>query len=188
MRKLIVSEFVTVDGVIEAPGGEPTHPHTGWVSDYMSDEMGKYKSDELFEAESLLLGRVTWESFSGTWPTYEGDMAERMNSMPKHVVSTTLKDPGWVSTVISGDVVAEIGNLKAGDGGPIMVNGSGTLVHTLVEHDLVDVYRLMVFPVSIGGGLRLFPDSRKKTTLKLIDTTTFPGDVVLNTYVPAASA
>jgi dihydrofolate reductase len=185
MRKLIVAEFVTVDGVIEAPGGEPTHPHTGWVGDSMSAETEKNKSDEVFEAESLLLGRVTWESFSGAWPTYEGEMADRMNSMPKHVVSSTLKDPGWNSTVISGDVVAEIAQLKAGDGGPILVAGSGALVHTLIDHDLVDEYRLMVFPVSIGGGLRLFPDSRKKTALKLIDTTDFPAGVVLSTYVPA---
>ncbi len=121
MRQLIVSEFITVDGVIEAPGGEPTHPHTGWVSDYFSDELGAYKSEEVFEAESLLLGRVTWESFSGAWPTYEGEMAVRMNAMPKHVVSSTLTDPGWNSTVISGDVVAAVKELKASDGGPIMV-------------------------------------------------------------------
>ena len=185
MRKLIVSEFVTLDGVIEAPGGEPSHPHTNWVSEYMGDEEGKYKSDEVFEAESLLLGRVTYESFAGAWPTYEGEMADRMNSMPKHVVSSTLMDPGWNSTVISGDVVAEIKQLKAGDGGPILVNGSGTLVHTLVDHDLVDEYRLMVFPVSIGGGLRLFPDSRKKTALRLTDSQSYPTGVALRIYVPA---
>jgi dihydrofolate reductase len=185
VRKLIVSEFVTVDGVIEAPGGEPTHPHTGWVSDYFGDELGAWKSEEVFEAESLLLGRVTWESFSGAWPTYEGEMADRMNAMPKHVVSKTLQDPGWNSTLISGDVVAAVNELKADDGGPIMVNGSATLVHTLVEHDLVDVYRFVVFPVSIGGGLRLFPDTQKKTSLKLTETRAFPNDVVQNTYVPA---
>jgi dihydrofolate reductase len=185
VRKLIVSEFVTLDGVIEAPGGEVTHPHTNWVGDSMGPEAEKYKSDEVFEAESLLLGRVTYESFSGAWPTYKGEMADRMNSMPKHVVSTTLNDPEWNSTVISGDVVAEIGKLKATDGGPILVAGSGTLVHTLIDNDLVDEYRLMVFPVSIGGGLRLFPDSRKKTALKLTDSIAFPGDIVVNTYVPA---
>lgn len=185
MRKLIVAEFVTVDGVIEAPGGEPTHPHTGWVGDYMGPEEQKVKSDEVFEAESLLLGRVTYESFSEAWPTYEGEMADRMNSMPKHVVSTTLQEPAWSSTVIRGDVVAEIQRLKAGDGGPILVAGSGTLVHTLVDHDLVDEYRLMVFPVSIGGGLRLFPDSRTKTRLQLTDTKPFSSGVVVSTYVPA---
>jgi dihydrofolate reductase len=185
MRQLIVSEFITVDGVIEAPGGEVTHPHTNWVSDFMADETGQYKSQEVFEAESLLLGRVTWESFSGAWPTYEGEMAVRMNSMPKHVVSKTLKDPEWNSTVISGDVVAEVEKLKAGGGGPMLVAGSGTLVHTLIENDLVDEYRLMVFPVSIGGGLRMFPDTRKKTSLMLTRTRTFPNGVLLNTYKPA---
>jgi dihydrofolate reductase len=185
VRKLIVSEFVTLDGVIEAPGGEPSHPHTNWVGDAMGSDEQQYKSQEVFEAESLLLGRVTWESFYGAWPTYEGEMADRMNSMPKHVVSSTLTDPGWNSTVIRGDVVAEVEQLKAGDGGPILVAGSGTLVHTLVDHDLVDEYRLMVFPVSIGGGLRLFPDSRKKTALRLADSQSFPSGVALNIYVPA---
>lgn len=185
MRQIIVSEFITVDGVIEAPGGEPTHPHTGWVSDYFSDELGAFKSQEVFDAESLLLGRVTWESFSGAWPTYEGEMAERMNAMPKHVVSSTLTDPGWNSTVISGDVVAAVKELKAGDGGPIMVNGSATLVHTLIENELVDLYRLAVFPVSIGSGLRMFPDAQKKTSLKLVSTKQFPNDVVESTYAPA---
>ena len=182
MRTLIVSEFVTVDGVIEAPGGEPTHPHTNWVSDYMGPDEQQYKFDEVFEAESLLLGRVTYESFSGAWPTYEGEMADRMNSMPKHVVSSTLQDPVWNATVIAGDVVAEIERLKASDGGPMLVAGSGTLVHTLVDHDLVDEFRLMVFPVSIGGGLRLFPDSRTRTPLKLIGTKTYPSGIALSTY------
>jgi dihydrofolate reductase len=185
MSKLIVSEFITLDGVIEAPGGEPTHPHTGWVGDFMGPEHEQYKFEEVVEAESLLLGRVTYESFSGAWPTYEGEFADKMNSMPKHVVSTTLKNPEWNSTVINGDVVAEIEKLKAGDGGPILVNGSATLVQTLVENDLVDVYRLMVFPVIIGGGLRMFPDTRKKTTLKHTDTKTFPSDVAVYTYEPA---
>jgi len=185
VRTLIVSEFVTLDGVIEAPGGEPSHPHTNWVGDAMGKDEQQYKSAEVFEAESLLLGRVTWESFSGAWPTYEGEMADRMNSMPKHVVSSTLTDPGWNSTVISGDVIAEIEGLKRQDGGPILVNGSGSLVHTLIDHDLVDEYRLMVFPVSIGGGLRLFPDSRKKTPLRLTDSQSYPSGVALFIYEPA---
>jgi dihydrofolate reductase len=186
VRKLIVSEFVTVDGVIEAPGGEPSHPHTGWVGDLMGPNAQEYKSGEVFEAESLLLGRVTYESFAGAWPTYEGPMADRMNSMPKHVVSTTLTDPEWNgATVIGGDVIAEITKLKQSDGGPIMVNGSATLVHSLIENDLVDLYRLMVFPLSIGGGLRLFPDSRKKTALRGVDTVTYENGVVLNVYEPA---
>jgi dihydrofolate reductase len=186
VRKLIVSEFVTLDGVIEAPGGEPSHPHTGWVGDLMGPNAQEYKSQEVFEAESLLLGRVTYESFAGAWPTYEGPMADRMNSMRKDVISSTLQDPEWNGTaVITGDVIAGVTKLKESEGGPIMVNGSGTLLHALIEHDLVDVYRLMVFPLSIGGGLRFFPDTRKKTALRAVDTISFENGVVLTEYEPA---
>jgi dihydrofolate reductase len=182
---LLVSEFVTVDGVMEAPGGEPSHPHTSWVSRTFGEEAQQRKAEELFEAESLLLGRVTWESFSGAWPTYEGDMADKMNAMHKDVVSSTLRDPGWNTTVLEGDVADSVKALKARDGGTIMVNGSATLVRALFEHDLVDELRLMVFPISIGGGLRLFPDSRKLTALELTEHRTFPNGIVELTYVTA---
>jgi dihydrofolate reductase len=185
VRRLLVSEFVTVDGVMEAPGGEPSHPHTNWVSRTFGEEAQQRKAEELFEAESLLLGRVTWESFSGAWPSYEGEMAEKMNSMPKAVVSSTLRDPGWNTTVLQGDVAESVRALKAGDGGTIMVNGSATLVRALFEHDLVDELRLMVFPISIGGGLRLFPESRAKTELELTENRTFPNGIVELTYVTA---
>lgn len=182
MRRLLVSEFVTVDGVMEAPGGEPSHPHTNWVSRTFGEEAQQRKAEELFEAESLLLGRVTYESFAGAWPSYEGDMADKMNSMHKDVVSSTLRDPGWHATVIGSDVDAAVRALKAGDGGTIMVNGSATLVRALFEHDLVDELRLMVFPISIGGGLRLFPESRTKTDLQLTENRTFPNGIVELTY------
>lgn len=144
MRKLIVSEFVTLDGVMEAPGGEPTHPHTGWVGDFFGPEMEAYKFQEVVDADVLLVGRVTYESFAGAWPGYEGDFAVRMNGMRKVVMSTTLTDPEWNNTtVLEGDTVTGVAALKEEDGGPIVVGGSHTLVHTLLENDLVDELRLM---------------------------------------------
>jgi|SRR5437588_5964467 len=186
MRTLIVSEFVTLDGVMEAPGGEPTHPHSGWVADYFGPEVGQYKLDEVLAAESLLIGRVTYESFAGAWPTRTGEFADKMNSMPKVVVSGTLTDPAWNNTsVLDGDVVAGVTELKQHDGGPFLVAGSQTLVHTLLDNGLVDELRLMVFPVTIGAGLRVFPDTIKKTPWELTDTVTFPSKVRVDTYHPA---
>jgi dihydrofolate reductase len=186
MRTLIVSEFVTLDGVMEAPGGEPTHPHTGWVMDYEGEEQVAYKFNEVRDAEILLIGRVTYESFAAAWPNYEGDFADRMNGMAKVVVSRTLTDPAWNNTsVLDGDVVAGVKALKDQDGGPILVNGSTTLVHTLLDNDLVDELRLMVFPVTIGAGLRVFPDTRKKTPWTMTDTRTFPSAVRVDTYRPS---
>ncbi len=183
MRKLIVSEFVTLDGVMEAPGGEPSHPHSGWVIDYSVAEQEQYKLQEVLEAETLLIGRVTYESFATAWPTYEGEFADKMNSMPKIVVSKTLKDPHWSNTtVMTGDVVDGVRALKAQDGGPILVAGSKTLVHTLLEHDLVDELRLMIFPVTIGKGLRVFPDTIKLSPWNRVDTQTFPSGVRVDTY------
>lgn len=200
MRKLIVSEFVTLDGVMEAPGGEPGHPHSGWVFDFMGPEQLRYKLDEVLEAESLLIGRVTYESFAEAWPQRserkpgevaegtEDDMvvfADKMNGMPKQVVSTTLKDPQWNNTTVIGeDVVAEIKRLKKGNDGPILVLGSRTLVHTLMENDLIDEYRLMVFPVVLGGGRRLFPETPRKTVLRLVGMRDFTTGVVVHTLRP----
>ncbi len=189
MRKLIVTEFVTLDGVMEAPGGEPGHPHSGWVFDFMGDEQMKYKFDEILEADAQLIGRVTYESFAGAWPEREGPFAEKMNSMPKYVVTTTLDELEWDNcTAIRDDIPGEVAKLKQENGGPILVAGSRTLVHTLMEHDLVDEYRLMVFPVVLGSGDRLFPESPDKTTLELTDTKTFETGVQVNTYRPAVSA
>ena len=206
MRKIIVSEFVTLDGVMEAPGGEPGHPHTGWVRDFMSPEQLRYKLDEVLEAESLLIGRVTYESFAAAWPQRSDGpraddldiarvkdqrsemtrFADKMNGMPKHVVSTTLRNPAWNnSRVINGDVPGQIARLKRQDGGPMLVGGSRTLVHTLMQHDLVDEYRLMIFPVVLGGGRRLFPETERKTVLRLADTRAFGSGVVVHTYHPA---
>jgi dihydrofolate reductase len=183
VRTLIVTEFVTLDGVMEAPGGETTHPHTGWVSDSFDDEVGAYKQQEVFDADVHLLGRVTYESFAGAWPTYEGEMADRMNAMPKVVVSNTLRDPEWNNTtVLAGDAVGGVRALKEADGGPILVAGSATLVHTLLDNDLVDELRLVVFPVVVGAGERLFGATGAQKPLQLLQTRTVGDGLVLVSY------
>ena len=186
MRTLIVTEFVTLDGVMEAPGGEPTHPHSGWVMDNSGPEQEQWKLQEVLDCELLLIGRVTYESFAGAWPNYRGEFADKMNSMPKVVVSSTLTDPEWNNTtVLDGDVVEGVTALKQGDGGSILVGGSATLVHTLLDHDLVDELRLMVFPVVLGSGLRLFGETKEKMPLELADSQTVGDGVTILTYAPA---
>jgi len=188
MSKLIVSEFLTLDGVMEAPGGEPGHPHSGWVFDFMSKEQERYKLDEVIEAESLLLGRVTYEGFSAAWPSRGGEFADKMNAMPKHLASTTLRDLEWnSSTLIEGDAPEGVAKLKQEDRGPILVGGSRTLVQSLMPHGLIDEYRLMIFPIVLGSGMRLFPETPDKTVLKLADTRSFDSGVVVHTYRAAAA-
>jgi|SRR6478672_11920 len=182
MSELIVTEFVTVDGVMEAPGGEPTHPHSGWALEYYSDEYGEFKMQEVLEAGSHLLGRVTYESFAGAWPQRSGPFAEKMNSMKKYVV-TSLDELEWEnSTPIQGDVVAAVEKLKQEEDEPILVAGSQTLVHALIENDLVDELHLMVFPVLLGSGKRVFPESADKRALELVDAKTLPKGVQVQTY------
>jgi len=187
MSKLIVTEFVTLDGVMEAPGGEPSHPHSGWVFDFMSPEQEQWKLREALEAGSHLLGRVTYEGFAAAWPQREGEFADHINSMPKYVVSSTLSEPlEWEnSTLISGDVADRVGKLKEGNEAPILVAGSATLVHFLIENGLVDELRLMVFPVVLGGGKRPFPENGQKKPFRLAGTETFESGVAVNTYEPA---
>jgi dihydrofolate reductase len=186
MRHLIVSEFITLDGVVEAPGGEPTHPHGGWTMPLGVPELFDYKLRETLEAESLLLGRVTYEGFSAAWPDRDGAFAEKMNAMPKHVVTTTLRQLGWNASVLGGDVPSAVGALKAGEGGPILVAGSATLVRTLLAHGLVDELRLMVFPVIIGGGLTVFPADRHKLAFELTQLERYSSGVVLQVLRPSA--
>jgi dihydrofolate reductase len=187
MRRLMVSEFITLDGVVEAPGGEPGHPHTGWVFDYHGPELERYKAQELRQAESMLLGRVTYEGFAEAWPPRSGEIADRLNSMPKHVVSSTLTTPlSWSnSTVLAGDLATVITDLKRGDGGPILVHGSATLARGLLEADLVDDLRLMVFPVLVGGGRGIFPGSCRKSTFTLVESETVLPNVTALTYARA---
>jgi dihydrofolate reductase len=146
MRTLIVSEFISRDGIVEAPGGEQTHSHAGWTMPYGVPDLFAYKLKETLEAESLLLGRATYEGFSAAWPQRDGEFADKMNAMPKDVVTSTLTDLGWNARALRGDVPQAVGEMKEGDGGPILVAGSATLVRTLVAHRLIDELRLMVSP------------------------------------------
>ena len=186
MSSLIVSEFMTLDGVMEAPGGEPTHPHAGWVMDFMGPEQMAYKLAEVLAAESLMIGRVTYAGFSAAWPERDGEFADKMNGMAKYVVSSTLTEPlAWNnSTVVTGDIAAEVTRLKQQGDGPILVAGSATLVRFLLEQELVDELRLMVFPVLVGGGLRCFPESLLKQPFRLGESTTFPSGVAVHSYHP----
>ena len=184
MRKLIVTEFVSLDGVMEAPGGEEGHPHSGWVFDFMSPDQEQFKLQETLDSEVLLLGRVTYDGFASAWPERGGEFADKMNGMRKVVVSTTLEDPEWENTTVVKDVPGDVAALKEEDGGPILVAGSRTLAQSLMEHDLVDEYRLLIFPVVLGSGDRLFPESEDKRPLELVDSRTFSSGVTAQTYRP----
>jgi dihydrofolate reductase len=180
MGKLVVTEFVSLDGVFEDPGGAEGYEHGGWTFEYDRGEEGdRFKLDELTEADVQLLGRVTYEGFAAAWPSREGPFAEKLNNDPKVVVSTTLTDPSWQNTtVVSGDVVNEISKLKQETEGTILVAGSGTLVATLLAADLVDELRLMVFPTILGRGRRLFPDGIDRLRFTLAESRTVGPDGV----------
>jgi dihydrofolate reductase len=189
MGKIVVTEFVSLDGVIEAPGGGEDYKHAGWTFEIDRGEEGdRFKLDELIEAEAQLLGRVTYEGFAAAWPTMEDEagFAEKMNSMPKYVVSSTLEEATWSnSTVLRGDVAEEVARLKDEVDGVILVAGSARLVQALLEHDLVDELRLMVFPVLLGSGKRIFGDVSEKKPLRLADSRTLGEGIALLTYEPA---
>ena len=183
MRKLIVTEFVSLDGVMEAPGGEPGYAHSGWVADFFTDQLGEYKLAEQLAADVLLLGRVTYESFYGAWPLREGPMAEKINTMRKVVASTTLATSDWHdTTIITGDVLGAVAALKDEDGGPILVAGSRTLAQALLAAGLVDELNLQVFPLLLGSGRRLYPDCEDKAELELLSSRTLDSGVLLQTY------
>ncbi len=188
MRKVVVSEFVTLDGVMEDPGGGEKFEHGGWSFKFWSDEAAKFKFDELFASDALLLGRVTYQGFAAAWPSMKDEFADRMNSLPKYVVSTTLNEVEWNnSRLIKGNVAEEVSKLKQQPGQDILVGGSRTLVQTLMQHDLIDEYRLMVHPVVLGSGKRLFGDGAAAKTLRLGDTKTYSSGVVVLTYEPGKS-
>jgi dihydrofolate reductase len=189
MGKIVVTEFISVDGVIEDPGGAEDFKHGGWTFEIdRGPEGDKFKLDELLEAEAQLLGRKTYEGFAAAWPSREDDagsfaeFAKLMNSMPKYVYSRTLRDPSWNNTtVLSGDFAKDIGKLTEEVDGVILVAGSATLVEGLIDNDLVDELRLMVFPVILGAGKRLFGASGKRP-LRLADATTVGAGVQILTY------
>lgn len=184
-RRVVVSEFVTLDGVIEDPGGVEKSPHGGWSLQYFSPEAGKVKFEELMAADALLLGRKTYEAFAAAWPsmTDEQGFADRMNSLPKHVATTTLDALTWNARRLDGDVPAAVAALKEQPGGDLLVAGSATLIATLAAHDLVDEYKLMVHPITVGGGKRIWPDGMA-AKMDLTETRALGAGVVLLTYTP----
>jgi dihydrofolate reductase len=188
--RIVVTEFVSLDGVMEAPGGGEDFKHGGWTFEIdRGEEGGKFKLDEALDADALLLGRVTYQGFAAAWPSMEGEFADKFNSMPKYVVSSTLEEAEWNnSTILKGDVVEDVSKLRQGLGGDIVVHGSAQLVQTLLEHDLVDELRLMVFPVVLGTGKRLFGDASDKKRLRLADSKTVGDGIAILIYEPAESA
>jgi len=208
MRKLIVSEFVSLDGVMQGPGGAEEDrsggfEHGGWSLQFMNEEAMEFKSDELFSMGAILIGRRTYEIFAGAWPSLTdedivkmikeggGDaeanpFADRMNSLPKYVASTTLKQVEWNNSTLIKNVAEDVAKLKQEAGEDIVVSGSGGLVQTLMHHDLVDEYQLMVFPIVLGSGKRLFQDASDTKGLKLAASKTFRSGVVVLTYEPTA--
>jgi len=191
MGKIVVTEFVSLDGVIEDPGGSEDYRHGGWTFEIDRGEEGdKFKLDELVEAEAQLLGRVTYEGFAAAWPTMEdgAGFAEKMNSMPKYVVSSTLREASWENTtILPGELADEVAKLHREIDGVILVAGSAQLVQGLLEHGLVDELRLMVFPVLLGEGKRLFGEVSEKKPLRLADSKTLGDGIALLTYEPAAA-
>jgi dihydrofolate reductase len=187
MGRIVVTEFVSLDGVMQAPGGED-FKYKGWSFEFDRGEEGnKFKMDEVLESEALLLGRVTYEGFAAAWPSREGEFADKFNNMPKYVVSSTLENPDWNnSTVLKGDVVDEVAKLKQEVDGDIYVHGSCRLAQTLIENDLVDELHLMVFPVVLGTGKRLFGETSDKKPLKLVDSKVVGEGVAILNYQPAA--
>jgi dihydrofolate reductase len=184
MAKIIVSENVTLDGVIQDPAGDEGFRAGGWVGLIKdSPQLGKLALDEALGAEAFLLGRRSYEWLAARWPSRSGELADRLNSLPKYVVSSTLEEPKWNnSAVLKGDVLSEVSKLKQELNGEIIVAASFQLVHTLMEHDLVDELRLKIFPVALGAGERLFGETSGKKPMRLLDTQTVEGGVAYLTY------
>lgn len=170
MRRLVVTEFLTLDGVMEDPGGAEKFERGGWAFLFEGGPAGdKFKNDELLASDTLLLGRITYEGFAAAWPSRTGEFADKMNGMSKVVVSTTLKSAGWNNSIlIKENIPQAVSRLKQAPGEAILVAGSAQLVHALMQNDLVDEYRLMVFPVVLGKGKRLFNDGIEKLALRLV--------------------
>jgi dihydrofolate reductase len=185
--RIIVTEFVSLDGVMEDPGGAEDYKYGGWSFELSrGDEGDKFKLDETMGSAALLLGRATYEGFADAWPQRDGEFADKFNSMPKYVVSSTLKDPEWTNTtVLEGDVGEEVAKVKAQIDGDIVVHGSAQLTQTLLDLDLVDRLHLMVFPVVLGAGKRLFGETTGKKTLRLTDSKIVGDGVAIMIYEPA---
>src|SRR5262245_29733520 len=184
MRRIVAAEYLSLDGVTEDPGSTGAFEHRGWTIPYWNDEIAKFQSDGLFAGDALLLGRVTYEEFVASWPLRSGDpFTDRMNSLPKFV-ATTLDQLERNARPLKGDVAAEVTKLKQQPGQDLLIYGSGELVRTLMQHNLIDEYRLLVYPVVLGSGKRLFGEA-STTTLKLVETQPFSSGVVALIYQPA---
>jgi dihydrofolate reductase len=186
MGKIIISENITLDGVVQDPAGDEGFRHGGWVGRIGGpgrEEAARVALDEALGTEAMLLGRRSYEFFAARWPSRTGALADRLNSKPKYVVSSTLEDPAWTSTtVLKGEAVSEVSALRQQLAGDIVVAGSFQLVHTLLEHDLVDELRLMIYPVVLGTGQRLFVETSDKKPLRLLGTRVVDGDLAYLTY------
>jgi dihydrofolate reductase len=185
MGKIVVSQFITLDGVTEDPGGSEGSARGGWAFQFeRGDEGDRFKLDEVMASEALLLGRKTFEGFAEAWPSREGDFADKFNGMQKYVVSSTLGEPQWNNTkVIRGNITSELQALRDALGGDLLVNGSNQLVSLLLANGLIDELRLMVFPIVLGAGKRLFPEGSESSSLRLIESRT-AGETVILIYVP----
>jgi len=187
MGKLVVTEFISLDGIIEDPGGSEGSEHGGWSFRHPAPDGEQFKGDELRDSDVQLLGRVTYEGFAEAWPSREGEFADKFNSMPKYVVSRTLTNPEWTNTtVLDGDLADSVAMLKERHDGDIVVHGSPSLARALIEQNLVDELRLMVFPVILGQGKRLFGDTSDKKALRLAESKTVGDGVTILVYRPAA--
>ncbi len=176
---------MTLDGVVEDPGGAEKFKYGGWSFQFWDEDIAKFKFDELFAGSSLLLGRITYEGFAKAWPTMKdtGEFGEMMNNLPKFVVSTTLDRADWKnSTIIKNNIIKEISKLKEKPGKDILVFGSANLAQTLMQHNLIDEYNLLVYPIVLGTGKKLFKEGIDKTVLKLVKTESFKSGVVLLKY------
>jgi dihydrofolate reductase len=186
--RIVVTEFVSLDGVMEDPGGAEDFKYGGWTFQFdRGDDGNKFKLDEALEADALLLGRVTYEGFAAAWPSREGEFADKFNGMPKYVVSSTLRDPEWNnSTVLSGDLAEDVGKVRDAHDGDVYVHGSAQLVQGLLERDLVDELRLMVFPVVLGRGRRLFAETSDLKRFDLVEVRAVgPEGVSILVYRPS---
>jgi dihydrofolate reductase len=184
VSRLVVTEYISVDGVVEAPSGTEEFERVGWTDDFSRGSDGnQFKIEETMTSDAQLLGRITYEAFAEVWPHVDGEFADKFNSMPKYVVSSTLKDPDWNNTtVLEGNLVDEVTELKQRYERDIVVHGSARLAQTLIEHDLVDVLHLLVYPVIVGAGKRLFDGTSETKRLRLADTRTFGDGVHLLVY------
>jgi dihydrofolate reductase len=182
--RIVITEFVSLDGVMEDPGGSENFKHSGWSFEISrGDEGDQFKLEETMASDALLLGRVTYEGFAKAWPSRQGEFADKFNSMPKYVVSATLENPEWTnSTVLRGDLTAEVEQVKQRHERDVVVHGSAQLVHWLLEHDLVDELRLMVFPVVLGTGKRVFGETSDKKRLRLAESKVVGDGVTILRY------